>query len=422
MKNVFLTLICFLVITPFCFSQSQKELYDKSVVAYKSGNYVEFLAISKKLDSIRPSHPTYTYNLAAAYALNNQQLQAIATLEKVVLMNNKTTFEEDTDFLNVQNYSEFKALSALKNNLENPISNSQKIVSLTEKDLHPEGLLYLSKSKTWLASSIRKRKIVSFDVKTGYCKDWFVEANLLAVFAIKADVEEKYLWVSTAAMPEMKGFTKDLEGKSEVLKIAIKTKKIVNRFALQSNSIFGDLVLAKNGDVYVSDSGEAVIYKISNDKMEVFLDLKKEAYNLQGLTFNDDETQLFIADYRNGILRIPMKNTLDREWLLFPKTTTVKGIDGLVYYKNALIAVHNGVKPIRLLQYNLNKNQTEISSYKIIDNNRPEFNEPALVTIVNGKLYFFSNCPWNSYDKNYNLEETKFENPMLFEFPIIQQR
>jgi len=418
MKSVFFYLVYFLFFSVVGFSQSQKELYNQSLQAYKDKNFLQFLTITQKLDSMRPSHPTYTYNLAVAYALNNQKEAAVSTLEKMVLMNNEVAFETDDDFSGLQGFVGFNKVLQLKADFKKPVLSSEKVISLSEKELHPEGLLYLPKSKIWLASSIRKRKIVSFDVKTGQCKDWLKDNDMLAVFAMKADEKEKYLWVSSAAMPEMEGYTQDLEGSAELLKIDLKTKKIVKRFFLAGNHVFGDLAIAKNGTVYVSDSGEAVIYKIANDKMEVWLDLKKEAFNLQGLAFNDNQTRLFIADYLKGILVIPMENPNDRKWLTFPEGTTVKGIDGLVYYKSALLAVHNGVKPIRLVQYDLNGAQDQISSYKVLDHNRPEFDEPALATVVNGKLYFFSNSPWKAYYKNFVLDTTQFENPMLFQLKL----
>ncbi|MES2543458.1 MAG: hypothetical protein V4548_01120 [Bacteroidota bacterium] len=418
MKLNFFCIVYFLVVTPFCFSQSQKELYTLSIEAYKNKNYAEFLKITKKLDSIRPSHPAYTYNLAVAYNLNNQKEMAISVLKNAILMNNKVAFEEDLDFSNLHQTEGYKELIDLKINQEKPVIGSTKVVSLSEKSLHPESVLFLPKLGIWLASSIRKRKIVTFNMTTGKCGDYAVKNNLLSVFAMKTDDAEKYLWIATAAMPEMEGFSKDLKGKSEIVKGSIQTGEIVNRFPLEGNHIFGDLVIAKSGIVYVSDSGEAVIYKISNDKIEPWLDLRKEAYNLQGLTFNADHSKLFIADYFKGILVISMKNPNDRKWLTFPKGTTVKGIDGLVYYKKSLIAVHNGVTPIRLIQYNLDDNENQITTYKILDNNRPEFDEPALATIVKDKLYFFANSPWKGYDKDFNLDENKFENPMLYSYPL----
>jgi hypothetical protein len=397
----------------FSFAQSQKEIYNQSVQAYQKKDFTEFLQLTQKLDSLRPSHPSYSYNLACAFALNGKNGEAISALEKCLLMNNKIDFESENDLASIKNLEEYQKLVSLKAELETLVSTSNKVVSLSEKSLHPEGLLYLNKSKTWLVSSIRNRKIVSFDIKTGKCIDWFSDKDLLSVFAIKADIKEKYLWIATSAIPEMKGYNKNLEGQSEILKIDIKTKKVLQRFPLQGNHVLGDLVVTKNGDIYISDSGEATIYKISKEKMSVWLDLKKEGFNLQGLTFNEDESQLFIADYLKGILRISMQNPSDRNWLKFPKQTTIKGVDGLLWHKNSLLAIHNGVKPIRIMQYSLNHNN-EITNFKVLDHNRPEFDEPALGTISNGNLYFFANSPWKGYNKNFELDETKFDYPTLY--------
>lgn len=411
MRNYFAILL--LSFFSVSYGQSLKEKYNLSTKAYQDKDFATFLKLTKELDSLRPSHPTYTYNLACAYALNGKTEASIATLKKCLLMNNTVAFEKEVDLESIKNSDQYASLLTLQSDLNNPIITSVKKSILSERDLHPEGLLYLKKSKQWLATSIRNRKIVSFDIASGKCTDWFTDDNLFSVLAIKPDDDEKVLWVTSSAMPEMKGYNAGLEGKSEVLKIDIKTKKILQRFALEGNHVLGDLVVDKNGNVFVSDSGEATIFTISNDKLEVWLDLKKEAFNLQGLTFNDKQSELFIADYLKGILRINVNNPSDRNWLKFPEGTIAKGIDGLVWHKKSLVAIHNGVKPIRILQYFLNETNA-ITSYKVLDHNRPEFNEPALGTLVGSKFYFFSNAPWKAYDKDGVLDESIIDFPTLF--------
>lgn len=417
MKNhlfVFFALVLFALAS---FSQSQKDLYNQSIAAYKTKKHAEFLKLNQKLDSIRPMHPTFTYNLAVAYALTDNKEKALAVLEKITLMNSKVNFENDPDFENVKQTDTFQQLIRLKSELNNPIETSQKVVQLNEKDLHPESVVYLEKQKIWLASSIRKKKIVAIDLKTGICSDWFLNSNY-SIFAMKPDGKGKYLWLATASMPEMIGFSKEMEGKAEILKIDIKTKQIVKRFPVEGNHVFGDLVLDNKDNVYVSDSGEPLIYRISENRMSIWLDLKKEAFNLQGITLNKDASKLYAADYLKGILQIDVENPSQRNWMEFPDGTTVKGIDGLVHHNNSLFAIHNGVYPIRIVQYQLDENQDAISNFKIIDNNRPEFDEPALGTVVGKKLFFFANSPWKAYDQTGNLDLTKFENPILFEYKL----
>jgi hypothetical protein len=412
MKQWILLLTVFLVCTASK-AQTQREIYNASIKAYEGKDYKTFLKLTRTLDSLRPYHPTYTYNLASANALNDNLEEAIITLRKLVLMNNTTAFETDEDFKSLQQDQAFRNVQVLKAAQNKVVETSKPVVTLSEKELHPEGVTYLPKSKTWLASSIRKRKIVAFDIKTGQCTDWLKDNQLLSVLAMKADMDEKFLWVATAAFPEMENFDKTLNGKAEVLKVDIKTRQVVNRFTVDGNHVFGDLIVAKNGIAYVSDSVKPMVYKIENDVISEFASFENDGYNLQGLAFNDNHSKLFVADYLNGITVVDMA-AKSKTLLTFPEGTTAKGIDGLVFYKNSLIAIQNGVKPIRVMQFQLNEKQNEINTFKTLDNNRPEFNEPALAAIVGEKLYFFANSPWSAYNQKGELDAAKVSNPLLY--------
>jgi hypothetical protein len=394
-------------------AQSQREIYNASVEAYENKDYKSFLKLTKTLDSLRPFHPTYTYNLVSANALNSNWEEAQVALRKLVLMNNTVDFESDLDFKTMEADEGYRIILALKKAQNKRVDTSKPIVSLSTKDLHPEGLVYLSKSKLWLASSVRKRKIVSFDSKTGLCINWLKDNTMFSVLAIKADTKEQFLWVATAAFPEMENFDKVLKGKAAILKVDIKSKQISKRFTVDGDAVFGDLIVANNGVVYVSDSGKPILYKIENEILSKFISFENEGYNLQGLAINKDQSKLFVADYLKGIALIDIK-TKTTTWLAFPDLACPKGIDGLVFYDNSLIAIQNGVKPIRITQFQLNEQQNEIINFRILDNNRPEFNEPTLATMVGEELYFFANAPWNSYDENGVLDVNKVTNPMLF--------
>lgn len=412
-NHIAIWIMVFMFYCDTSFAQSQRDLYNNSIKAYESKNYSEFLQLTKQLDSIRPMHPTFTYNLAIAYALHQQTDNAVAQLKKAILMNAKTAFEDDTDFQSIKETEAFKSLSVFKQKQLEVVANSQKAITLSEKALHPESVLYLSKTKTWLAASIRKRKVVSFDEKTGVCSDWLVAENGLAVFALKPDAKEEFLWVASSAIPEMENYNETLKGKAEILKVNLKTKKIVNRYSIDGNHVFGDIYVTKNNKVFISDSDKPIIYTIENDALVIWLSLENTAFNLQGITMNSEEDKLFVADYLKGIAVV---KTADKEvnWLPFPKDATPKGIDGLVYANNNLFAVQNGVSPIRITQLQLNATDTEIIDFKLLDNNRPEFDEPALLTLVKDKLYFFANSPWKAYDKNGVLNESKITNPELY--------
>lgn len=399
----------------FAQPQGLSELYASSVKSYRHGMYAEFLFYAKKVDSLRPSHPVYTRNLASAYALNNKPAEAITLLRKIILMDGTSDYDTDKDFESLYGLPEYQQLALLKKSLLAPVIQSEKVVALNEKDLHPEGLVYLEKKKVWLAGSIRKGKVVSFDAKTGKCEDWL--DTEFPVFAMKADDKQQYLWVATSAIREMEGFKADFFGKGEILKVNIKKRTIEERFSIGGKHLFGDLVVGKNGVVYVSDSENPVIYKIESGSLIPFLRVSDRLCNFQGLTFNDDHSKLYLADYFNGIAEIPVAAPESIRWLAFPEGSITKGIDGLAWYDNSLVAIHNGVKPIRIIRYFLNA-AGHISSYKVIDNNRPEFAEPTLGVVVKDSFYFFGNCPWPAYDNKHQLDPAKLQHTELYTFRL----
>lgn len=151
--------------------------------------------------------------------------------------------------------------------------------------------------------------------------------------------------------------------------------------------------------------------------MTEWLDLSREAFNLQGIAIDEAASVLFVADYLKGIVAINLKDR-KHNWFAFPDEATQKGIDGLTYYNNTLIAIHNGVAPIRVVQYKLNPAKNTLAGFIFIDNNRPEFNEPVLGTIYKDVFYFFANSPWKAYDRNGVLDQSAVTNPELFSYSL----
>jgi DNA-binding beta-propeller fold protein YncE len=320
-------LLLFLFCTAAVNAQTLNEIFKQSKQASDAKDYPKFLELTQKLDSMRPMHPAISYNLATAYALNNKNDKAYEVLKRIALSDSRVDISDDPNFSGFVKTADYSKLQQLRQSLEVTVSGSQKVVTLNEKLLHPEGLVYIN-GPGWLAASIRKRKIVAFDAKSGTCTDWMAEKDMLAVFSIKSSKDGKYLWAATAAIPEMEGYNTSLEGKAEILKIDIASKKIIKRLTVEGNHVFGDLLVTASGAVYVSDSNVPLIYKIENDVMDEWLDLSREAFNLQGLATDENESMLFVADYLKGVTAISLK---DKKYsgLPFPKVHLLRALTDL---------------------------------------------------------------------------------------------
>src|SRR4051812_48873654 len=87
-----LTVIILNAYTNFAQSPIQQKIYNAGIRAYENKDYKTFLELARSLDSLRPLHPTYTYNLASANALNGNSEEALIALRTLVLMDNTIAF------------------------------------------------------------------------------------------------------------------------------------------------------------------------------------------------------------------------------------------------------------------------------------------------------------------------------------------
>jgi len=197
---------------------------------------------------------------------------------------------------------------------------------------------------------------------------------------------------------------------SAVFKYDLRTGKLIKKFEPENPSlqlILGELTINTKGDVYTSDSKNNLIFKVneSTGKLEQFYS-SDEFWNIQGITFSDDGNYLFIADYVRGIFRLSID---DMKLIQLTKDfdLSLKAVDGLSYYNNSLIAIQNFIKPMRVTQYRLNKEQDKLISATIIDQAHPAFNEPTLGSVYDNTFYYVANSQWSGYDKEHNIKPDK---------------
>ena len=400
------------VLIAFTFTLTAQDLqsfYKAGTEAYEQKDYEGFLKSMLSADSLRPNHPALVYNIAAGYSLVGDHTKALKAIKKSLLMNTGNDFAKDEDFTGIKDTDGFQKLMDFRKELNQSLQTSKVAFAISEKDLHPESIAYNPKSNKFYLGSVHKSKIVEYDPSTKQFKDWKSsgEDGLWAVMGMKVD-EQNCLWVCTVATQEMETFQSENEGKTAVFKYNLKNGKLIQKYELEGGHWFGDLVIHPSGDVYISDSIKPILYKISKEKdqLEVFEDFSGRLMNLQGLSFGATERDLYLSDYISGIYKINIENKSLIK-LNTPKNALLKGVDGMYYYDNSLIAIHNGLKPNRVIKYKLNDLGDEIESFTYIDKAREELNEPTLGVIVEDSFYYVANSPWWAYDKEGNLDTSQ---------------
>jgi hypothetical protein len=407
--SIFLSVL--ILFSPLLQAQSTAgEYYQAANKAYEENNFSAFLSHLEKANELRANHRTILYNLALAYTLNDQHDKAIETLKYRSSFYAVNDFDQDEKLAPLKTLPQYQQLLSQIDEQNKPILNSSLHFEFEQKGFHPEGIAIQPETGDFLISDVRCGLISSFNRDGSELKPILdlKKFGFWGAMGMAFDKQDSnMLWVSTSALPNYCEYSDSLDGKSAVLKIDLKKKQLIRSYTVEGHHVFGGLVTTETGAVYVSDSSEPIVYKITKqaDKPEEFL--KPEGlFNLQGLALGEENT-LYISEYITGVYSVDLSSK--KITPVISETQLTRGTDGLYFSNGQLYLMQNGTRPFQVAKVDVSS-----SSMEIVDRAVPELNEPTLGIIKSGILYFIANSPWAFYDEG--------NNPKLDEWPMLQIR
>lgn len=394
--------LLFSLVMSGAFGQNLREIYMEGLSAYEAKNYTAFLDKMLKVDSLRPNYPAVVYNIAKGYALTGQLDQSVQTLNKYLLMDAMQEFSKDSVFATLSSNSLFSDVVQKVESLQKPILPTQSL-SYEILSAHPESMAYDQKQKTIYMGGVRDGHI--YQLKEGKSPEIWAESSQKSwsIMGLALSPDGKYLWACTSSMPNYVGFDQNEEGYVSVLKYDLKNGELLERFVMTGEHNFGDLIIDKKGNVYISDGIANTVYKISKKQNELvpFVDLSNQVFNLQGLTFDDQEQCMYLSDYIDGIYKLDMAKLTVTKLNTQGSDILLKGIDGLYMQGNSLIGLHNGTKPNRVVRYLLSDDGNALVEKEVLVQDG-DLGEPTQGVFINDQFHFIMNSPWGSYDEDSN--------------------
>lgn len=392
-----------------------QEARRAAVAAYRANDFEAARDAIEGAAALVPNNPDYVYTLAALRARTGDRDGALEELARVAAMGIIYDAAADSSFATLWEDPDFHAIVDRMAENERPIGAAEVAFRLTERDLIPESVAYDPVDPSFYVGSVHKRKIVKHSPSVG-SNDFTAgaAAGLMSVLGMKVDIDRRLLWVSSNGIREMVDYDSTLEGVADIAIFSLRDGELLAKRRVpprDGGRLIGDLAFGRDGVVYLADSRSGEILRMRSPE-----DSARSVFppgrlpSLQGIDLFPDSPDLFVADYILGIARVDPK-TRSMRILPAPADVCTAGIDGLYCYGGSLIGIQNGVRPHRVVCFDLDAARERIERGEVILQGHPDFDEPTLGVLVPGDLYLVANSHWGAFDAQGRISAPEASSP-----------
>jgi sugar lactone lactonase YvrE len=315
----------------------------------------------------------------------------------------------------------FEDVQHLHETNRSPIVNSSVRLRMKDSTSWPEAADYDSASGNWYVSSVRHRNIVR--VLPSGSEQFVLDTagnNLGSIFGVRMDSKRSALWATMGSVPQMDNYKRADSSLAALLEIDVASGHLIRRWDLPAAKAHapGDLTVAPNGDVYVTDSYEPVIYRLRSGSDTLDVITHPLFRSLQGAGATGDGRFLFVADYSHGILRVDLATREVTRVEDAPSSTSL-GCDGIVLHQGSIVCVQNGVAPARIMRFELDQSGQRFTRATVLDRNFEIADEPTIGTIVGNDFVYVGTSQWSRYAADGSrIKSRQLTIPLLLALPL----
>ena len=377
----------------------QPRLIDLSMHAREArlaGDSKAWLERGQRVLQLAPDHPDLLISVARAFAANGRFDDAATRLEDAV--RRRAGFDLAT-------FPEFKAapdterLRALRERaLQNmaPVAAPEVFLVLQNESLRTEGITWDPVGRHLYFGSLNG-EIWRADLGGKLERFAGPGTGLREVLGLKVDAERRLLWAVTGVFPDLipTGKPKKDVGTTGLHAYNLETGKRVRDCGLDERPTlhaFNDMALAKNGDVYVSDSPDSSVYRLSASGCKLERILQDPAMSFpNGIALTPDESRLYVG-HVEGISAVDLR-TGKRVKLAVPSDAAVNSIDGLVWDGKDLLGIQPSPYLARVARIRLADDGVSIREVATMSSRPPPGLNLATGVVVNDQFYVAANVP-----------------------------
>jgi len=331
----------------------------------------------ERLEKLLPTAPdknTITYEIARTWAAGKQWPQAVEWLRKAAALNAGLDPSRDSIFAALRGSSEFDAILATVRDATPPIVHSRRSFQIAEGDLVPESMAYDAARKQFYFGSMRKGKIIRCSA-AGACANF--ASGLGEVLGLK--IASGALWLLSNSRNE-----------SALIRYDLASGALRKYPSSGSGHEFNDLVIApRSGDIYLTDTPAGAVWHLAPGAAELERLPQKFPF-ANGITLSPDARLLYVSTYPDGIHVLDLTSGAAAP-IARPRDLCLAAIDGLYFYRGALVAIQNAIMTPRVARFTLSRDQRAIERYQILERRNPLFDGVTTGVIAGDDLFYMAN-------------------------------
>ncbi|MEP7002731.1 MAG: SMP-30/gluconolactonase/LRE family protein [bacterium] len=369
-----------------------------------------------------PTQPAYLWGSATAAALSDDRRTVVRVLTAYADMGLGNDLESDSIVGSYLSQPSFTQIATRLQRNRMPVVRSRLVATLADSTIWPEGMDLDGRTQMLYVTSVRHRTIVAATDGALPHDLWPREMpGMGAMLAVRVDTARNVLWATTSGIPQMLGYTAADSSIAALLEIGLSDGKIQRRWNLpvvQGGHVLGDVAVGPLGDVYFSDSNEPFLYRLRPNADTLERITSPLFRSLQGVAPAPDGRIVYVADYSHGITRVDMQTGRVTRVADAPHSTSL-GCDGIVFDRNGIIAIQNGVSPARVIRFALDSSGTRFTRAEVLDQNSLLADEPTIGTIVGNDFVYVANSQWEKFRDDGTVKPgVRLTPPLLLAVPL----
>jgi hypothetical protein len=400
-----------------------RTAYGRATAALRANDLRTARAEASRATSAWPTQPAYHWARVVIGLRLRDTAAVLDALTRYADLGLGRNLAADTALVQLAALPAFRAVAARHAAQFAPVRRGRPVAVLPDSTFFPEGMDVDPRTGFRYVASIRHRTIAELTPRGDYVRELLPRSGvgLGAFLAVRVDPQRGVLWATHSGIPQAAGYQPADSAVHQLLRIRLPDGEIDGRWDLPSTAAghtLGDVALGPLGDVFLSDSRDPVLYRLSADGGGLQAFRHPLFRSLQGVAPAPGAHVAFVADYSHGLLKVDLMSGEVVRLGDAPGSTSL-GCDGIAWHDGAIIAVQNGVVPPRIMRFELDSAWKRIVRADVLDRNLPLADEPTIGTVVADDFIYVANSQWEKYnDVGELLPRATLRRPVLISVPI----